>query len=105
MNNENRQRALYWHFPIYLEGGNKETQDIKYRTRPGSAVREGDWKLIQYFENNELELYNLSSDLGEKNNLADSNPDKVQELLSKLDTWRKMVNAPVPSNLNPDFKE
>ncbi|NQU53501.1 MAG: sulfatase [Bacteroidetes bacterium] len=98
------ERPLYWHFPIYLEGGNKETQDPVFRTRPGSAIRLGDWKLIQYFENNDLELYNLQDDISEKNNLAGSNLEKVEELLSMLEIWRTETNAPIPTKLNPDYK-
>ena len=97
-------RPLFWHFPIYLEGGNIETQDKKFRTRPGSAIRLGDWKLIQYFENNDIELYNLKDDISEKNNLAESNPAKVKELLDILENWRAETNAPVPTELNPDYK-
>lgn len=51
---ELNEHTLFWHFLIYLEGGNKETQYLLLRTRPGSAIRLGDWKLIQYFENNDL---------------------------------------------------
>jgi arylsulfatase A-like enzyme len=98
------ERPLYWHFPIYLEGGNIETQDPVFRTRPGSAIRLGDWKLIQYFENNDIELYNLKDDLSETNNLAKSNPEKKKELLGILDKWRVDTNAPVPKELNPDYK-
>jgi len=99
------ERPLFWHFPIYLEGGNVETQDPVFRTRPGSAVRLGDWKLIQYFENNDIELYNLKTDPGEKINLADSNSKKVNELLGILEHWRKETHAPVPTKLNPDFRK
>ena len=101
---ELEERPLYWHFPIYLERGNIETQDPLFRTRPGSAIRVGDWKLIQYFENNDIELYNLKEDLGEKNNLAQSNPNKAKELLALLDRWRKDTNAPVPTELNPEYE-
>ncbi len=102
---EFNQRSLFWHFPIYLQGGNDETQDLAFRTRPGSAIRYGDWKLIQYFENNDLELYNLKEDISEKNNLADAKPEKLQELLSMLENWREETNAPVPTELNPDYIE
>lgn len=101
------ERPLFWHFPIYLEAYVKNdttTQDPVFRTRPGSAIRLGDWKLIQYFENNDIELYNLKDDLSEENNLAESNPDKVKELLHILENWRNETNAPVPSELNPDFQ-
>ena len=98
-----KQRSLYWHFPIYLQGGNNDTQDSIFRTRPGSAIRDGDWKLIQYFENNDMELYNLKDDLGERKNLAKAKPEKTRELLEKLNAWRKETNAPIPTKLNPDF--
>lgn len=97
------ERPLFWHFPVYLEGGNKETQDTIFRTRPGSSVRLGDWKLIQYFENNDLELYNLKDDIGEKINRATSDPQKIKELLGLLVKWRKETNAPVPTELNPEY--
>jgi len=99
------ERPLFWHFPIYLEGGNIETQDPIFRTRPGSSIRLGDWKLIQYFENNDLELYNLKEDVGEKTNLAKSNPEKTHQLLGLLEKWRKGTNAPVPTELNPFYIE
>ena len=98
-----KERALFWHFPVYLEGGNKECQDTIFRTRPGSAIRLGDWKLIQYFENNDLELYNLKADIGEKYNLVNLNMNKTTELLGLLEQWRKETNAPVPTELNPDY--
>lgn len=98
-------RPLFWHFPIYLEGGNIESQDPIFRTRPGSAIRLGDWKLIQYFENNELELYNLKEDISENNNLFEDHPKKGKELLSVLENWRRETNAPIPQNVNPDYKK
>ncbi|WP_340114593.1 sulfatase [Maribellus mangrovi] len=101
------ERPLFWHFPIYLQAYVKNdttTQDPLFRTRPGSALRYGDWKLIQYFENNDIELYNLKEDIGEKNNMANSNPEKVDELLEMLERWRKETGAPVPTALNPEFQ-
>ncbi|MFV0345739.1 MAG: sulfatase [Bacteroidales bacterium] len=100
INGTTSNRNLYWHFPIYLEGGNDETQDPLFRTRPGSAIRSGDWKLIQYFENNDIELYNLKDDPSEKQNLAKSMPEKAEELLNSLLQWRESTNAPVPTKLN-----
>ncbi len=98
------ERPLFWHFPIYLENGNMETQDPVFRTRPGSAVRLGDWKLIEYFENGDLELYKLSDDIGETNNLAQQNPEKLNALHDLLKNWRASINAPVPEELNPEFE-
>ncbi|MCF6360346.1 MAG: sulfatase [Cyclobacteriaceae bacterium] len=103
-NGELGERPLFWHFPIYLESGNKETQDPIFRTRPGSAVRWGDWKLIQYFENNDIELYNLKDDISEKNNRFESNKTKANELMGILEKWRTETNAPVPTELNPKYK-
>lgn len=97
-------RALYWHFPIYLQAYGKpngpamrDAQDLKFRTRPGSAIRLGDYKLIHYYENNDLELYNLKQDIGETNNLAKKLPEKTEELLIKLNHWRAETKAPAPT--------
>lgn len=97
------ERPLFWHFPIYLEGGNEESQDPIFRTRPGSALRLGDWKLIEYFEDSDFELYNLGNDIGEKINLADSLPDKLNNMKEILNNWRQELLAPVPRKLNPEF--
>lgn len=102
------ERPLFWHFPIYLQAyrvGGDESRDSLFRTRPGSVVRLGDWKLHQYFEDDALELYNLKEDIGEKNNLASTNPTKVTELLGLLEEWRAHTNAPVPTVPNPDYVE
>ena len=98
------QRPLFWHFPVYLEGGNAETRDTTFRTRPGSVVRLGDWKLHEYFEDGGLELYNLKDDVGEKNNLAASQPDTTRKLHLLLNEWRKATNAPVPRESNPQYR-
>ncbi len=101
------ERPLYWHFPIYLQAYVKNdttTQDPLFRTRPGSAIRLGDWKLIQYFENNDLELYNLQEDIGEIENRVSENPEKVNELLALLEKWREEVGAPVPTDLNEEYQ-
>ncbi len=89
-------RPIFWHFPVYLETGNAETQDELFRTRPGSAIRRGDWKLIEYFEDGVLEPCNLKMDIGEKQNLADAEPEKAAELHAALVDWRRKTRAPVP---------
>lgn len=87
------RNTLYFHYPHY------------YRTTtPVSAIREGKWKLLEYFEDGRLELYNLQSDLGEMENLAQSRPRLAQRLREKLDTWRKRVDAQLPES-NPNFVE
>lgn len=97
------ERPLYWYFPIYLEGGNKETNDPIFRTRPGQTIRKGDWKLHYYFEDGSTQLYNLKDDIGEKNNLADKNPKKAEELLGLLQKWNIDVKAPKVAELNKDY--
>lgn len=100
-------RAIFWHFPAYLDSYARTDQqrDLLFRTRPCSIMRYGDWKLHEYFEDGGLELYNLSDDIGESKNLADQMPAKAKELHQKLITWRDSVDAPVPLELNPRFDE
>ncbi|MBP6755017.1 MAG: sulfatase [Bacteroidia bacterium] len=104
--NKIKTRDLFFHFPIYLQaysGKNDDSRDSLFRTRPGSVIVEGNWKLHQYFEDNALELYNLETDLGERNNLVEVNPLKANELLKKLDNWRNETKAPIPTQINPGY--
>jgi len=96
-----KRKAIFWHFPAYLQRnyGWKET----WRTTPAGAVRQGDWKLIEYFEDGKMELYNLKDDIGERNNLAQKMPEKTKQLHDLLKRWRSSVNAPVPTKLNPEY--
>ncbi len=99
-------RKLFWHFPFYLQayqGGNAHTRDVLFRTRPGSLVRVGDWKLLEYFEDDALELYKIGDDIGERRNLADIFPGKTEELHRILRDWREETSAPLPIGPNPDF--
>jgi arylsulfatase A-like enzyme len=98
-------RALYWHFPAYLQSYavTNEQRDILFRSRPCSVIRLGDWKLHQYFEDGGLELYNLRDDIGETRNLAESMNEKTSELLARLEGWREGIGAPVPTERNPLF--
>ena len=98
-----KKRALFWHFPAYLQGKAEGARDPHFRTRPAAAIRKDNFKLIEYFEDGVLELYNLKQDLSEKNNLADVMPEKTAELRKLMLTWRKDINAPVPTKLNPDY--
>ncbi len=82
---------VYWHYPHYGNQGGS----------PGSVVRDGDWKLIEWFEEGRgLELYDLKNDIGEKNNLVEKNPGKTQDLHTLLRNWRQEVGANMPSK-NP----
>jgi arylsulfatase A-like enzyme len=99
-------RALYWHFPIYLQAyseASDQGRDPLFRTRPGSVIRKGKWKLHHYFEDDSYELYNLESDLPEHVDLAPYLPELVAELREMLDAWRSEIGAPVPTRLNPEY--
>jgi arylsulfatase A-like enzyme len=97
------RKALFWHFPAYLQGKAEGARDPYFRTRPGAAVRAGDWKLIEYFEDGALELYDLKDDISEQNNLVEVMPEKTAELHRLMLAWRKAVDAPVPTELNPEY--
>lgn len=90
-------RPLFWHFPGYL-GGGKGT----WRTTPVGVVRMGNWKLMEFFEDGHLELYNLAEDIGEERNLAEKHPQKVAELHDLLKKWRQEINAPMPTSHTPE---
>ncbi len=83
--------AVYWHFPGYLGAGAD-----RWRTTPVGVVRAGDWKLLEFFEDGRLELYNLTQDVGEQRNLAAAQPEKAAELRDKLAAWREAVGAKMP---------
>jgi arylsulfatase A-like enzyme len=89
--------SLFWHFPGYLGAGGDT-----WRATPAGAIRCGDWKLIEFFEDDRLELYDLRNDLGETHNLAASRPDKAKELHDQLRAWREELRAPMPTP-NPDL--
>lgn len=104
---EGEERALFWHFPAYLQSYSIKTEqrDPLFRSRPCSVIRKGDWKLHQYFEKNEFELYNLITDPGESKNLVDVETEKLAELKKELEDWRERIGAPVPTEPNPSFDE
>lgn len=93
-----RGKPLFWHYPHYGNQGGA----------PHGIIRDGEWKLIEWYEDGALELYNIPQDGGEKNNLALQQPDRVKELHSKLISWRKEVGALMPTpnpNYNPSKKK
>jgi len=85
--------AIYWHYPHYSNQGG----------RPGGAIRVGDFKLIENYEDGRLELFNLKDDLSEQSDLAEKMPDKALELEEKLDLWRRQVEAQMMMP-NPDYE-
>lgn len=79
------RRTLYWHYPHYYP-----------TTTPVSAIRLGDWKLMEYFEDGRIELYDLSSDSSEDNNLLEKEPSKAREMRALLENWRAEIGAQIP---------
>jgi arylsulfatase A-like enzyme len=88
------RNVIYWHYPHYGNQGGS----------PGSAVREGNYKLIEYFEDGHLELYDIKNDIGETNDLIDSHPEIAASMHKKLKQWRSEVGARYPSP-NPAYAE
>jgi uncharacterized sulfatase len=84
------REAIYFHYPHY------------HHSRPAGAVRAGDWKLVEFFDDTPLELYNLKDDISEKTNLAETIPDKANELQQMLANWRESVGARMPES-NPRY--
>ncbi len=84
---------IYWHFPHYSNHGMQS---------PCGAIRHGDYKLLEYFENNTVQLFNLKDDIGEQNDLSESEPEKAEELKAMLHKWREDINAQMTPP-NPDY--
>ncbi len=78
------ERTLYWHIAS------------RYKNDPCTVMRKGDWKLIQYLLNGQVELYNIKKDQLESNDLSESNPEKVKSLVQEMQQWRKVNNVPLP---------
>jgi uncharacterized sulfatase len=87
------REGVFFHYPHYYA-----------TTTPVSAVRWGDWKLIEYFEDGHLELYNLKDDPGETTDLAERQPERAQRLRDRLGAWRRDVGAQLPAP-NPAYRK
>jgi arylsulfatase A-like enzyme len=85
--------AIFWHFPHYSNHGMQS---------PGGAVRYKNFKLIEYFENGTIQLFDLDKDIGELNDISKVNPEKTKELQEMLHQWRKNINAKMMPP-NPDY--
>ena len=86
------REELFWHYPHYHGSAWK----------PGGAMRSGDWKLIEFYEEDRIELYHLGEDLGERNDLASQRPEKAAELHNRFRAWRRAVGAAMPQP-NPEY--
>jgi arylsulfatase A-like enzyme len=103
---ELKERPLFFHFPIYLQAyraGYDDGRDPLFRTRPGSVIREGNWKLHYFYEDGAVELYNLSDDPGETMDLSNINISKSEELLDRLKAWLAEEHASVNFEKNLEF--
>jgi arylsulfatase A-like enzyme len=85
--------ALYWHYPHYHPGG----------ATPCGAIRRGNDKLLEFYEDNHVELYDLAADIGETKDLAAAMPEKAAALRKQLQDWRTRVKATMPTP-NPDYR-
>ncbi len=93
--------AIFWHYPVYLQAG--YGLNWMWRNTPAGVVRIGDYKLIEFFEDGHLELYNLRNDIGETSNLAVLEPEKAKAMQQRLSNWRKEIGAPFPLKKNPEY--
>ena len=89
-----KREYLYFHYPHYYHAP---------PTTPVSAIRAGDWKLLRFYEDQHLELYNIREDISEKVDLAKQMPEKARELRDRLDSWLKSVKAAYPLP-NPEYR-
>jgi arylsulfatase A-like enzyme len=117
--NPPNRKAIFWHFPGYLEaysGLTEDSRDPIFRSRPVSVIRKGDWKLLQFYEewvldggrekistNNSVELYNIKNDIGETLNLCNVEVEKRDELLDELLKWQKETGAKIPTVANVEY--
>lgn len=85
-------RSLFWQFPHYTNQG----------SRPAGAMRDGNWKFVEHYDNGGLELYDLANDVSEEKNVAEREPERVKAMRSKLSEWRKNVGAQ-ENTPNPAF--
>ena len=90
---ELNRKDIFWHFPHYHTS----------QWKPGAAIRQGDWKLVEHYESNKIELFNLKDDVSESKNLNLIYPEKTESLLKRLHELQKKTNAN-PIKINPNYK-
>jgi arylsulfatase A-like enzyme len=93
-NDHINRKAIYWHYPHYHGSGQ----------RPAGAIRVENYKLIEWYEDGQLELYNLTNDLSETKDLSEIMPEKATELRQMLDNWRHRIGAQMP-HPNPNWND
>ena len=116
MGNSIPERAIFWHFPLYadLSGRVKKARApgtfpvfgatrLYWRGVPATAMRRGNYKLIYFYEDQSFKLFDLGKDMGESKDLSRTRPKIAAQMLKELKDWTTTVNAPTPTQLNPEF--
>ena len=93
-----KRDALYWHYPHY----SNQSMNAGDLDQPGAAIRQGDYKLIEFYQDSHVELYDLKNDLREQHDLARQRPRQAAELRQKLASWRQTVGAQMMT-ANPEY--
>ena len=104
-----QNRSIFWHYPLYLQASGKpvlpiaETDKMYWRSTPSSMIVKGDWKLIHFYEDNTVQLYNIAKDPYEKNECSKTTPEIAQVMKKELLSWVSETNAPTPNKINEAF--
>ena len=101
------ERNIFWHYPLYLQGrgliidvpGGKT---YSWRGFPSTSMVRGDWKLIEFHEDNTVGLYNLKDDPGEQRNMASMETERLAKMRKAMDEWQAATGAPIPAEKNPE---
>lgn len=102
------ERTIFWHYPMYLSGKGL-TVDVpggktySWRGFPSTSLRRGDYKLIEFHEDNSVSLFDLSKDPGEQHDLAKQMPELAAKLRAQMDAWQEATQAPIPTTPNPEY--
>lgn len=105
-----KERSIFWHYPLYLEGSNEGkvvpvhgTENFYWRAVPSSMIVKGEWKMIHYFEDNSFKLYRPGADLSESKELSSQFPEIAAALKAELIKWQKETKAVIPTAENEKF--
>ena len=110
------ERAIFWHFPLYANLTSRVdkakapgtfpvfgTKRLYWRGVPATAIRRGNYKLIYFYEDQSIKLFDLVNDIGESKDLSKTQPEIADKLLKELKAWTTAVDAPTPTQVNPEF--
>ena len=110
------ERAIFWHFPLYANLSGRVdkasapgtfpvfgTEQLYWRGVPATAIRRGNYKLLYFYEDQSVKLFDLANDIGESKDLSKTRPEIAARLLKELKEWTTAVDAPTPTQLNPLF--